>query len=215
MKKLSLIFTAFILLSFTTKDERINIHRSTLPEDVDRTNKTKEFLLDYFQQTVDGLHKSIEGLSDSQMQYKSSPDRWSISQCLEHIVITEGMLFGMSKELLAKPANPERKMEIKVSDQEVLDGISSRSHKATAPPEVQPQGKFNSTEAALQELKKQRAEILKFINKTSEEDLRNHISDSPFGPFDGFHSLLYIAGHTERHTHQIEEIKTDAGFPAE
>src|SRR5690606_25905383 len=205
MKKLSLMLISFILLSFIGKDEHIAIHHNTLPGDVDRTNKSKEFLLDYFQQTVDGLHRSIEGLSESQMQYKSSPDKWSISQCLEHIVITEEMLFEMSKELLAKPANPERKEEVKITDQEVLEGISSRSYKATAPPEVQPKGKYDSSEAALEDLKEQRTEILQFIKNASEEDLRNHISDSPFGPTDGFHSLLYIAGHTERHTHQIEE----------
>src|SRR5690606_23556525 len=141
-----------------------------------------------------------------------SPDKWSISQCLEHIVITEEMLFEMSKELLAKPANPERRSEVKISDQEVLDGITSRGYKATAPQEVQPQGKYDSSEAALGDLSKQRTEILRFIKKKSEEDLRNHINDTPFGPTDGYHSLLYIAGHTERHTHQIEEIKADTGF---
>ena len=54
-----------------------------------------------------------------------------------------------------------------------------------------------------------------FINDQTEEDLRNHISDSPFGPVDGYQSLLFIAGHMARHTLQIEEVMQAENFPEE
>ena len=57
----------------------------------------KEFLLDYYQQTMDNLTKSISGLSEAQMQFHPSAEKWSVSQCVEHIIATENMIFGMLK----------------------------------------------------------------------------------------------------------------------
>lgn len=215
MKNLCLLLATIVLFSFTVKENNIPNHNNTQQEDADQNSNDKKFLLDYFQQTSDALLENVKGLSEAEMQYKPSPEKWSISQCLEHIVLTEAMLFKNTKELLAKPANPERKEEVKVADQEIIDGMSSRSTKVKAPKELQPEGKYVSPEVALSDLNGQRAEILKLIKKTSEEDLRNHITDSPFGPVDAYHSLLYIAGHVARHTSQIKEVKADPGFPSE
>jgi hypothetical protein len=213
MKKASIVLAALILFSFTAKEADTPDHNNTNPFDIYQSSNNK-FLLDYFQQTSDTLQKSIEGLSEAQMQFKPSEEQWSVSQCLEHIIMTEKMLFEMAKELLAQPANPERKEEVKITDGELIDGMTDRSFKATAPKELQPEGKYNSPEAALQDLKNERGEILGLIEQTSVEDLRTHINDSPFGPVDAYHSLLYIAAHTARHTSQIEEVKADAGFPS-
>ena len=45
------------------------------------------------------------------------------------------------------------------------------------------------------------------------EELRNRVNDSPAGATDAYQSLLFLAGHTVRHTLQIEEIKAVANFP--
>ncbi|MEX2593829.1 MAG: DinB family protein [Anditalea sp.] len=214
MKKVSLVVAALVLISFTARETNIPNSNNTGNVDVYQNSNDKEFLLDYFQKANDRLKKSIGGFGETQMRFKPSTEQWSVSQCLEHIILTEQMLFEMTKELLAKPANPERKEEVKITDQELIDGMTDRSSKATAPKELQPEGKYDSPETALKDLKDQRAEIIDFIKKTAEEDLRNHITDSPFGPVDAYHSLLYIAAHTARHTLQIEEVMADTGFPS-
>lgn len=214
MKKLYLLLATFVLISFTARETGISNPNNTRNADVYQISNDKEFLLDYFQKINDRLKKSIGGLSEAQMRNKPAPEEWSVSQCVEHIILTEKMLFEMTKELLAKPANPERKEEVKVTDQELIDGMTDRSSKAMAPKELQPEGKYDAPETALRDLRDQLAEITNFIKKTSEVDLRNHITDSPFGPIDAYHSLLFIAAHTARHTLQIEEVKTDAGFPS-
>jgi len=68
-------------------------------------------------------------------------------------------------------------------------------------------------ETAFKDLENQRKEILEFIKNADLEDLRNHVSDSPAGPTDAYQSLLFLAGHTARHTLQIEEVKADTHFP--
>lgn len=180
-----------------------------------RTQHDKAFLLDYYQQTFDALQQSVEGLSEAQLAFKSAPDRWSISQCLEHIIQTEPALFVYAKKTLEQQPNPERKGDVKMSDDDVIKGMTDRSFKAKASEELSPKeaGTYKNAKFALKDLKKQRKELLGYIKGISVDDMRNHIADSPFGPVDGYHSLLYIPAHTARHTLQIEEVKADPNFP--
>src|SRR5690606_8050121 len=157
--------------------------------------------------------QNVSGLSSAQLHFKPSEEAWSISQCLEHIILAEDMIFGMLKEQMEKSANPERRSEIQVSDKEIISMTTDRSEKFKAPEVLVTKGKYDDPEVALQDLETQRAEILTFIEDTPMEDLRNHVSDSPTGATDAYQSLLFIAGHTARHTLQIEEIKADQRFP--
>ena len=173
----------------------------------------KAFLLDYYRKTENQLKEQLDGLNSAQLQYKPSADTWSISQCVEHIIKTEKVLFDMTKETMAEPANPERKEEVQVTDQQLIDGITDRSHKAEATAELTGEGIYTDVEAAMADFRAQRAELLSYLEDVSVDDLRNHIADSPFGPVDGYHSMLFIAGHTARHTLQIEEVKSNPAFP--
>ncbi len=173
----------------------------------------KAALLNYYQQTFDNLKKSVSGLSKAQMHFKPNAKAWSVSQCLEHIIISEKMFFGMLKESMDKPANPERRAEIKHADQAIIAMVTDRSEKYKASEELTGQGTYDDAETALQKLEKQRTEFLSFIHKTPLEDLRNRVNDSPVGATDLYQSLLFFAGHTARHTLQIDEVKAGKGFP--
>lgn len=179
------------------------------------TADDKSFVLKYYQETLANLQKSVSNLNKNQIHFKSSDTAWSISQCLEHIVLTEEMIFGMVKENMSKPANPERREEITLSDREIITTVTDRSEKYQAPAMLIGQGKYDNPQTALEDLENQRNKILSFINDTPLEELRNHVSDSPSGASDAFQSLLFIAGHTARHTLQIEEIKANQSFPKE
>ena len=172
----------------------------------------KKFMLDYYQQSLDNLKKATAGLTEEQLKFKPAADRWSISQCLEHIVLTEQMIFEFAKKGVEGPANPERRTEIKLSDKEVIAGMTDRSHKAKAPEQLVPEGKYTDVETAIADLEQTREPILDYINAVPVEDLRNHVGDTPVGAVDSYQSFLYIAGHTARHTKQIEEIKADENF---
>ncbi|MCI0750312.1 MAG: DinB family protein, partial [Flammeovirgaceae bacterium] len=56
---------------------------------------------------------------------------------------------------------------------------------------------------------------IKYVNKTS-EDLRNHFFTFPveaIGTLDSYQLFIFMAGHTKRHTLQIEEVKGNPNFP--
>lgn len=173
----------------------------------------KTALRNYYQETLNNLKKSVEGLSKEQLHYKPSPDTWSISQNLEHILVTEDMIFSMVKANLEKPANPERREEINYSDKEIIVMVTDRSEKYKAPDILVVPGKYDDAATALQDLEKQRADILDLINNTTIDDMRNHVGDSPSGANDTYQSFLFLAGHTARHTLQIEEVKAYKDFP--
>lgn len=208
MKNLMLLLITFIFLSFQEK-------QTLLPDETKHseiTSNDKKFILDYFKDTATNLEQHISGLNEDQMHYKPSEGSWSVSQCLEHIISTEKILFGMTRELLDQPENPERKTEITATDEDLITGITDRSTKYKAPENLQPSGMYDSPEKALEDFKEHRKEVIEYINNSS-HNLRNHITDSPAGPVDAVQSMLFIAGHTSRHTNQIEEIKSDTGFP--
>ena len=173
----------------------------------------KTFVLNYYQETLDNLSKSVDGLSEAQLHFKVSDSAWSISQCLEHIIKTEPMIFGMVKGYMEQPVNPERRKDIKVTDEEIMEMVTDRSEKYKAPETLIGKGKYNDADTAINDLKNQRSEILSFIGNTPNEELRNRVNDSPAGATDAYQSLLFLAGHTGRHTLQVEEIKAAANFP--
>ena len=173
----------------------------------------KTFVLNYYQETLDNLSKSVDGLSEAQLHFKVSDSAWSISQCLEHIVKTEPMIFGMVKGYMEQPVNPERRKDIKVTDEEIMEMVTDRSEKYKAPETLIGKGKYNDADTAINDLKNQRSEILSFIGNTPIDELRDRVNDSPAGATDAYQSLLFLAGHTGRHTLQVEEIKAAANFP--
>lgn len=201
---------------FFNMDNDFNIGLENLKEIVEAQESPvddKTALLNYFSETTENLRESISGLSKEQMHFKPSDESWSISQCVEHIILTENMIFSMIQETMEKPANPERREEIKFSDKEIMAMVIDRSEKYKAPEMLIAKGKYDDPATAVHDLKVQREEIFSFIRNTPVEDLRNHISDSPSGASDAYQSLLFLAGHTARHTLQIEEIKADSNFP--
>ncbi|GHE23534.1 DinB family protein [Sphingobacterium griseoflavum] len=170
-------------------------------------------LLQYFEETTTDLTTQIRGLSAQQLAFKPTPEKWSISQCLEHIILSETMLFKMAKDELQKAPQPQRRKEVKVSDEALIQMMGDRTQKFQAPQELQPVGKYTDSETALAELAAARAPILAYIRQADEQDLRNHISEYPTGTVNGYQNLLFIAAHMARHIKQIEEIKMNKDFP--
>ncbi|HJT75485.1 MAG TPA: DinB family protein, partial [Chitinophaga sp.] len=176
---------------------------------------SREFLLQYYNQTAENLKNAVAGLNEAQLKFSPAKDKWSIAQCLEHIVAAEKMLFAMGQKEMEKPAQPALKSEVKTSDADLIKGVTDRTEKFKAPKELQPSGKYTSAEIALADFTAGRQPVLDYIKSADLNNLRDHISDFPTGKVDGYQSLLLLAAHSARHTKQIEEVKANPGFPKE
>ncbi len=175
------------------------------------TQADRERALQYFQQTRDGVVAATKGLSDAQMKFKPAPDRWSVAEVLEHITLVEDALFqNITEKVMKAPAGPADRDTAKI-DAMVLAMLPDRSKKVKAPAEFVPKGRW-TPEETLDRFLKARAKTVAFLESTP--DLRAHVADSPLGqPLDAYEWLLFIAGHSERHTKQILEVKADPNFP--
>ena len=200
MKKFFLYFAALTLLSFSFSDNTI-------------TKKEKKFATKFLKQTKEGVSEAVKGLSDAQLKFKPAEDKWSVEECLKHIAITEQMLWGMLESNLKQPATPEKRTEVKMSDEDVIKKIEDRSKKGKTMDPGKPENTpFKSAAEALASFTESRDKLIDYVKNTG-EDLRNHISAMPFGSLDGYQFILFISAHTNRHTQQIDEVKADPGFP--
>jgi hypothetical protein len=157
---------------------------------------------------------AIDGLSEAQWKFKPAPDRWSIAQISEHLILTEEGLMEWTRKVLETPAVEGRKSN-RAADEKVYAQWTDRSHKASAPAELQPgSGKWTTPAAAAKEFAARRDRTLDYV-RTTQDDLRGHVTKAPGGEgeMDAYQLVLGIAAHTERHVAQLNEVKAAPGFP--
>ncbi|MBO0938363.1 DinB family protein [Fibrella sp. HMF5335] len=160
------------------------------------------------------LHDAVQGLSAAQSIAKPAPDRWSVAECVEHIVLVEGGIFGRLQTGMQQDEAPEKRAEIQVSDLYLTKALRSRKTAITAPAPFEPTGRFGSLEAALAAFDEQRAAIIDYVHSAPGNWRTHYFKHLVFGTIDAYQTLLLFAGHCERHRKQIEEVKASPGFPA-
>jgi len=176
----------------------------------------RETALKSLQATHDAFLQSISGLSEKQWRFKPAPDRWSIAEVSEHITVAEGMILGfVQSKIMDGLATPEKRAEVKATDETILTKVPDRSHKVQAPEFLQPTGRFANEEATVKAFEEARAKTMDYV-KTTQDDLRDHFGPHPvLGTLDAYQWILLISAHSARHTKQIEEVKADPNFPKE
>jgi hypothetical protein len=154
-------------------------------------------------------------LSPAQWNYKPSAEAWSIADCAEHIALTEDLLRGMVEGKVLKGAKATQPATgRKEVDEKVLKMITDRSFKAKAPEMLQPTRKFATPDAALQKFQESRGKTKALAGTRG--DLRDYAAPHPvLKELDAYQWLLFLSGHTMRHTAQIQEVKASPGFPAQ
>jgi DinB superfamily len=201
MKKLISLLAIFVLCSFTARFTK------TI------STEERESAIKYLTETKKDFIKATKGLSEAQLKFRAAPDKWSIADCMEHIAIAETKVFKIATSTLDKPADPAKRSEIKVTDDQIIAKMTDRNEKFQAPEFLKPTSSFASTVDAAKSFADQRDKLVEFI-KTTQDDLRNHFSSHPlFGTIDSYQMILLIAAHGKRHTLQIEEVKTSPDFP--
>jgi DinB superfamily len=180
----------------------------------DASPADKERALQYLEKTKSGVVDATKGLSDAQWNFKAGPDRWSIAEVMEHLAAAEDLLRGLVQEQVMKsPAiEPRDPAEVKKIDDGVFVQVPDRSHKLQAPDALRPTNRYGSPQEAEKHFLQSRGTTEAYLKNTT--DLRIHAMDNPVGvKMDAYEWILLIAGHSERHTKQILEVKADPNFP--
>ena len=202
MKKILLFVTAVMVLSFVAPEKGIS-------------KKERKDAEKFLKETEMGVYAAVKNLSEAQLKFKAAEDKWSVEDCLKHIAASETMLWQAANGAIEQAANPEKRTEIKMTDEEVKTKIADRSHKVKTMTPLEPQNiAFKNAEEALASFKGNRTKLITYVSDT-EADLRNHVATFPFASLDAYQVILFIGAHSRRHTLQIEEVKMDPNFPKE
>ena len=169
-------------------------------------------------QWLDESHKefmaAIDGVSVEQWKWKPAPERWSVGETAEHIVLAEAMLFENVKKAVSTPANPAWEEQTKGKTELIVRVMAPRLGKAQAPEPIVPRSGMSLAQVK-ERFERQRAEIVGFASDTNIA-LKEHTAEHPFpvfGTLNAYQWLIYVPLHTERHDKQIAEVKATAGYP--
>ena len=175
------------------------------------TQADKDKAIQYLESTKKDVLDATSGLSPAQWNFKPAPDRWSIAECMEHIAAAEDFIRGIIIEkVMVAPAAPGR--DVVAIDAAIIENVPARKTKAQAPEEIKPSNRFGSPQGSIDHFVESRAKTEAFVKDTP--GLRDHAADGPGGTkWDAYEWVLLIAAHSERHTNQIKEVKSDPNYP--
>ena len=174
------------------------------------SNDDREHLLVHFEMTTQMVAELVQGLSPAQLEYKASPDRWSIREVVSHLAVAEPDYWrDLQKALRAAPDMNTKKSV--ATDAEILwYGIDRVVHTKTGGGHEKVET-YKDLGTALGKFQALRATMIEYI-KTTSDNMRPH----SFGDrqvIDCWQWMLEISTHAERHIQQIREIKNDPTFP--
>src|SRR5579863_4962504 len=111
------------------------------------TDSERAFVSQHLHSAREALFAAIAGLSESQACFRAGGEDWSIAECVEHIAVTEDVLYGLVANGVAKPDGASLDPS---KDHRLAAAIVDRSRKVAAPEIVRPTGRFRSLAEAVQ-----------------------------------------------------------------
>lgn len=182
-------------------------------KDTSLSHKERKSAMALMKDTKTAALKSIKGLSEAQLNFKSSQDRCSIKECMYHIAVSEKFLWDMLEVTLKDHSNPEKRAGIKMTDEQLIKMVEDRNFKIkTVESFESAKISYKTLDQVINSFKSKRLDHIKYI-KTTTEDLRNHVVQMSFGSLDCYQLCLMMAAYSNREAQQIEEIKAEPNFP--
>ncbi len=201
---------AFLLFTFTVAFSQTQPAKTP----VVFTEKDRETILKYLNDTKADFVSQLTGLSDAQLNFRPAPSRWTIAEIAEHIVLSEGLIFDSVTNTAMKSTPPEGKDNFRVRDVGIMLAITNRSQRFQAPEVLKPAARSKTRDELIANFEKARNATIEFM-KANKADLRNTFMENPLmGMIDSFQWFLFMNGHADRHLAQLKEVKADPKYPA-
>jgi hypothetical protein len=180
--------------------------------DARMTAEERTQVLNWLDESRKEFLAAIDGLTDEQWKWKPAPDRWSVGEVAEHVVLAEAGQFANVKKAIASAPDPAWEAKTKSKTDTLVRVLAPRLGKAQAAEAIVPKG--GMTQAQVKDrFETQRAEIVRFATETDVPLKQSTVDNAFFGPLNGYQWLIYAPLHTMRHDKQIAEVKATAGYP--
>jgi hypothetical protein len=163
----------------------------------------REQILRLIAESDAALVAAVAGLADDGARRRPEPGRWSVLECMEHVILVEDGVFA-SISVTSTPGAPSVEPR---REGQILRGMTNRERKIAAPELAEPTGRFSSLAEALQEFRERRARTVAYVEQY-QDDPRNRTTLHPvLGPVNCQEMFLVLALHPARHALQIREAR--------
>ncbi len=176
------------------------------------TSADRERAGSYLSQTRDNLLRAASGLSPAQLQFKPAPGRWSVAECLEHIVTVEHRVLDGIANALQQPADPTKRSAFDGRDDELLQVVTDRSNPRQAPEAIHPSNRWPHDQL-MPEFQAARKRSIELAGNTDCHPRQHFFAHGALGELDCYQWLLLVAAHGDRHRAQIDEVLAAPNFP--
>jgi uncharacterized damage-inducible protein DinB len=167
------------------------------------TPEARSEIVQILEKNREEFNAAAAGITEAHTKAKPAQDRWSVLECVEHVVIVEEQYL----ERLAGATRLEAPRVDKQKEAGIIAQFPDRTTRRVAPEALRPRGRFASLAQALEQFNTTRSQVVRFA-KDRQPDLYQLAAEHPrLGTVNGFEVLLIIAGHAQRHADQIHEIR--------
>ena len=160
---------------------------------------------DSLKQKLEALLQHLDSLSGEELSFKAGPDKWSIVEVVEHLVIAEqGLLKQLSAHIPATTLDAEAKTPEK---HQIVIKVMERDIEVDVPHEsLEPHGNIALEDLLIQwnQIREKLPGVLAEIKPEKKDD---PVFQHPFsGPLDIADTLQFFEVHFDNHMRHIDRI---------
>lgn len=170
--------------------------------------RERKFSTELLKSTKAAVYESFKRMNPEQMTVKFLANEMSECGYFLRLVHTEKMIRQILEKTMNNVANPEKRNEISISDDDIIQLVNSGNfnfdlleHGLSGDPE------FKSVGEAILDFKNSRINLIRYIKSTT-EDLRNHVALTPWGWMDCYQLSLLIPASNYYYLELIRNLKT-------
>ena len=152
-------------------------------------------------------------LSAEQLNYKPDEDKWSVGQCLDHLVVSDMLYFPALKKI----AEGKYKMKTwerispfsKLFGKMLADQVTEQVKRKLKAPKVLKPSSSNIDTGIHERFQKHLDTLIAYISACSREDIDKIRITSPVSKFITYnlrHTFIMLSQHLHRHLNQAERI---------
>ena len=158
--------------------------------------------------------KSFFGnLSSAQLNWKPSPDKWSIAQCLDHLIVSNSTYYPQLNEVTSGAHKNSFYQNLKFVSQFFGNYLIKETGPVVAKPMKSPPAFIPSQSeiaaSIVSDFEKHQSEFSQLVQQLSKTDLNNTVISSPalgIITYNLTDLLTILVGHEQRHLNQAKNI---------
>lgn len=177
------------------------------------TPEQRDAIVRELERSQNALLGAARGLTPAQLTWKSSPERWSIAENLEHVALAEVLFQGRLDRMSEAEPSAETVQRVAGKEEATISAGRDRHTKRMARGPALPNGNITSFEAFEAHFTPLRQQSIAFVQSTNAPLHAVTEVHHALGELSGHQWLCLLSAHCERHAAQAQEVRATPGFP--